>query len=254
MLADEGHLDRRRRGGAARHRRRPSLRGDQLPELLQQGAQTPDHLDARGAVLADLRDRRAKDLRPGTDRHDHAALERDASRHGGCGRCADHPQGLAQVVEDLYGGGRVVHGRRERPCRDVHHHPDGEGGVLLDRPLDAKGDEAQPDCRVAAVGRSAPWTSSTLAPTGTKSPSAWRKTSRHRWWWANRVRPRASTAWIVPARCARSTKVGAVVGPFRALGDEGRVRPRRLRERVLEGTPALGRHQAPPRRRGASGG
>ena len=42
------------------------------------------------------------------------------------------------MIEHLHGGGRIVHRRRQRADRDVHHDPDGEGRILLDRPLDAE--------------------------------------------------------------------------------------------------------------------
>ena len=46
------------------------------------------------------------------------------------------------MIEHLHRGRRVVDRRRERLDRDVDHDPDGERGILLDRPLDAQGDHA----------------------------------------------------------------------------------------------------------------
>ena len=60
------------------------------------------------------------------------------------------------MVDHLHGGRRVVDRRRERLDRDVDHDPHGEGGILLDRPLDAEDDHpSKPVLVPLAVGLTA---------------------------------------------------------------------------------------------------
>ena len=118
---------------------RPVLGLDPLSEILEQRPKPPDHLDGRAAVLADLGERELHDVVPAARPDDQRGGRRQRTVHVGRGPsgCAEQPKGLAQMVEDLHGGRRIVDGRRQRPDRDVDHDADREGRILLDRALDA---------------------------------------------------------------------------------------------------------------------
>ena len=95
-------------------------------------------------VLADLRHAEREEVLPALARDDDAQPAGVVAQLAAPleARRAHHAQQLLEVVEHLDGRRRVVHRRRQRPDRDVDHDPDGEAGVLVDRPLDAEGDEA----------------------------------------------------------------------------------------------------------------
>ncbi len=115
---------------------------DGLRQLLEHRAKPTHDLDRRVSVLADLGDAQREVVRPAPDRDHESALhvlERRARVRQI--RLADETKQVFEVVEHLHRGRRVVHGRRQRADRDVHHDPDGERRVLLDRPLDAEGDQ-----------------------------------------------------------------------------------------------------------------
>lgn len=57
-----------------------------------------------------------------------------------------HP---SEVIDGLDGRGGIVDRGRQRLDRDIDHDPDGERGILLDRPFDAERDHAlQPPIEV----------------------------------------------------------------------------------------------------------
>ena len=83
----------------------------------------------------------------------------------------DHPQHFPEVVEDLHGGGRIVHGRRERPNCDVDHDADREPRILLDRALDAERDHVRELPLVERARRHLAEGLDTLVADSTKSPT-----------------------------------------------------------------------------------
>ena len=89
----------------------PVLGEDQVSELVEQGVQPADHLDASAAVLPDLRDGEQQDVRPPADGHGHTGRDRHRRQVvRRVGRGADHPQRLSEMVDHLDRRGRVVHG------------------------------------------------------------------------------------------------------------------------------------------------
>ena len=63
-------------------------------------------------------------------------------------RGADPMQESLNVVEDLYRGRRVIHGRRSCFDSDVGDNAQGEGGILLNRTFDPRGSQSAQLLRV----------------------------------------------------------------------------------------------------------
>jgi hypothetical protein len=117
-----------------------------LQEFLEDGAHPAQDLDRGAAELADLGDAQGEEVLPMADRNDDASLRRTGlpGRRRQVG-LAYHPQAVAEVIEHLHRGRRVVDRRREGLARHVHHDPERERGILLDRPL-------EPQCHEPAQG------------------------------------------------------------------------------------------------------
>ena len=84
------------------------------------------------------------------------------------------------------------------------------------------------------VQPSPPYTSSSAAPSGTKSPTAGRTTIRQSCARAKRASPRASIAWTAPARRVATTKVGGVSPTYAPGQVRRRVGPLGLPDHGLE--------------------
>jgi hypothetical protein len=140
------------------------LRKDRVTQVLQQGSQPAGDLDRRSSVLADLRDGKREEVGPveGRDHHPNSSafVAEDGPPRERTG--TDLAKQDLEIVEHLHGGRGVVHGRRERSCGHVDHHPDCEGRILFDRPLDPEHDHV-----IQSVGI---WTCTVRVDCGDRSP------------------------------------------------------------------------------------
>ena len=117
---------------------------DGLEKLLEQCSESSHDLHRGRTELADLRESERHEVLPAASHH------HDRGRRVGAGELRarveigppDVAENLSDVVEDLDGGRGVVHGGRERPVRDVDHHPQRERRVLVEGALVAERDHS----------------------------------------------------------------------------------------------------------------